>query len=106
MAEENITTDSIEYIDYELPTIPDVETYQENFDFGKSIEKLDANISIKNIPEPIAPVATLFEYAICPTTSTCVAPLSSHVIPLDFPNADTNDSTMLATADKITITTA
>ena len=41
------TKDTIEYIKYEPEYLPDVETYQDNFDFWKSIEKLDPNIHIK-----------------------------------------------------------
>jgi len=47
-----------------------------------------------------------YEYAICPTTATCVASLSSHIIPLDFWSAETNDANMLVTTNKITITKA
>lgn len=40
--------EEIEYIKYEEQTLPDVETVQEDFQYWKSIEKLDANIALRN----------------------------------------------------------
>jgi hypothetical protein len=40
--------DEIEYIKYEEEVLPDAETIQDSFQYWKWIEKLDANISMRN----------------------------------------------------------
>jgi len=101
---DNITTDAVEYTQYEELNLPEVETIQNNFEYWKSIEKLDAQLHVRNLPDIPEPVDPKMEYAICPTTATCVESNTSHIIPLDFWNSQTNDSNMLATANRITIT--
>ena len=40
--------ETIEYIKYQEPVLPNAENVQDNFQYWKSIEKLDANIALKN----------------------------------------------------------